>query len=286
MGNIIIQNVNSSTINIGGNDAENNANAIKSLIAQGNTMAALNRLPSNDNDVILLKARLTRLNLEKMRGVVLDANFNLELNSINRYILDKIAAYDCSVVDNVAGIDKTISAPLIDPQELETIITTEYGGYLAEYKKVFEFGARLLSYLKNKCDNRTFDIFFQGLNYAVQDLGITQNIENMNSVINAIKEKRDTILQLLASDAKETTLEELYHAAESESDPVEFMPKFEAFLNKYLSLKAVPNKVEVLNQWNDQRDCELNRGGTDEFIKIMFGQFKFTWLHRFRHCNN
>jgi len=249
-------------------------------------MAALERFASNDNDVILLKSRLNRITKEKNRGTVSLENFNLEISQINRSILEKIGAYDCAAPDSLSYTDKTISAPLIDPQELETIITTEYGGYLAEYKKVFEFGARLLSYLKNKCDNRTFDIFFQGLNYAVQDLGITQNIGNMNSVINAIKEKRDTILQLLASDAKETTLQALYNAAESENTPAEFMPKFEAFLNKYLSLKAVPNKVEVLNQWNNQRDYELNRGGTDEFIKIMFGQFKFTWLHRFRHYNN
>ena len=64
-----------------------------------------------------------------------------------------------------------------------------------------------------------------------------------------------------------------------------FIPKFEAFLNKCLSLKSVPNKAEVLNNWNEQRDLQLDTEGTVDFIQIMFEQFKHTLLQRFKNYN-
>jgi hypothetical protein len=70
--------------------------------------------------------------------------------------------------------------------------------------------------------------------------------------------------------------------ASNQTTASEFIPKFEEYLSKYFALNTVPNKVEIVNRWNDQRKAELNRTGTDLVIKIKFDKFKSAWLEAFR----
>lgn len=292
--NLVIQGTNNSNITIGGHNSNSrNISEIKALLLQGKIKEALNLFPDT-NAIIMLKARFSRLIHDESMGIIAKSDINKERASITHAILEltgsNIVATGSGdiVIGNkiVVGGKVVNSSPLIDPQEIESLISAEYSGYLAEYENVFNLGQRLIEYLAAKCTERDFNLYFQVLKYAVEDLGKIKNMQNTKSVIDAIKEKRDTVLQLLASDAKETTLEVLYNAAANENEPAAFMPKFEEFLNKYLLLKAASNKGEVLENWKEQRDLQLRINGTNETIMIMFGKFKHTWLQLFKNYNH
>jgi hypothetical protein len=210
--NITIQGTKNSIINIGNNNGSL-YDQVLAKVQKGKLGEALDLLP-DANEIILLKGQFSRVSSEKNRGTISHSDAERELNLIMHALLDYIDNNKSTIVHTGIGdivMGNKIEPELIDPRRVDYLIATKYDDNLAAREDLLEFGQRLLGYLKSNCTPKLFDTSFQVLRYAVIDLRKSPTTANANKVIEALKEHRNTIVQLLESDAQETTLEALYN---------------------------------------------------------------------------
>ena len=294
MANIIINGVSNSQINVGGDFrigddyVQREQVSVNSLLAKAKIKEALELIAKEGGDVVLLQSRYNRLKREEQLGLISFNEASIERNRI-------VAA-----IQSFAGLESATHAPSVivaqnvnywiiggvnyqDPDAFQRFIAKSRHGVAAEYTEAIQFGKAVLSYMKSKFDERTFNTEFSPLRYAIEDLESRQTVERMRLVVSEVQKHQDLILRFLKKEVKESLLEKMYNNA-NEDNRLSFLEKYDIFLKKYLEINSTVDQ-KVYEKWLYDRNEFFEDAGSNEedlYFKSQLQGLRTKWLRKFR----
>lgn len=294
MANIIINGVSNSQINVGGDFrigddyVQREQVSVNSLLAKAKIKEALELIAKEGGDVVLLQSRYNRLKREEQLGLISFNEASIERNRI-------VAA-----IQSFAGLESATNAPSVivaqnvnywiiggvnyqDPDAFQRFIAKSRHGVAAEYTEAIQFGKAVLSYMKSKFDERTFNTEFSPLRYAIEDLESRQTVERMRLVVSEVQKHQDLILRFLKKEVKESLLEKMYNNA-NEDNRLSFLEKYDIFLKKYLEINSTVDQ-KVYEKWLYDRNEFFEDAGSNEedlYFKSQLQGLRTKWLRKFR----
>lgn len=267
-----------------GNDYTAGNVSVSGLLSQDKIYEALQMLNEQGKDVVVISARYNNLKRSEIMGTLSRAEINLEKNQIINSIQLLMQEGTVSKPPIVSTVNYWIIGTVNyqDPQAFQNFVKKERNGVASEYNECIQFGTAVLSYMKDKFDERTFNAEFSALRYAVEDLTARQTLERMQSVIREVQKHYNLILRFLKKEVKETSLERLYNDAKDDQGQ-SFLEKYENFLQKYLEINATADS-KIYDKWVYDKNEFLEDAGDNQqdlYYKSQLQGLRTKWLRKY-----